>query len=155
MSEAPNADQWAAILAKYQDPFAAAEEIGGRYEPPVGDYHCVVKSVRTGITKKNDPYWAIDATLLDGTDEAGQSLEGRDFQIGFFTLNNDVSQGIFKGLARVLSGSSVGDIGVADEIIKASPGKTLKVNVALSKDGQYKNVYVRSLVDDVGDPPAA
>lgn len=149
---------WEALLAKEQAGYEQAEEFGSKFIPPVGTYTCIIKGVRTGVLKAvSKPYWAVMGTLLDGIDpETNESLEGKEFQIGYFTTKNEVAEGILKGFAAKLAGHSVPQLLDASRLITGSVGMVLKVEAVTSKDGLYTNIRVKEVIQtEAAEAPSA
>jgi len=139
------AQQWAALLQKHQDPYAAAEEFSD-WMPPLGEYTCVIESVRTGAAKEGHAYWALKGKLLDGMDPVtGESLVDRTFDMGYFSTK---VPGMLKTLASALNGgvSIGGDLVVADGVLQGSVGKFCRIEIVLSKNGVYTNCKVKEVI---------
>lgn len=144
-------EAWQKLLAQYQDPYAAAEEFSNEM-PPVGTYTAKLTSLRRGVTKKDAaPYWSLNGELLDGVDN-GKPLKGMRFQVGFYSFK---VPGLMKGAVRVLNGAPTDDLGVADQVFEQSVGKFVRVEIVLSRDGAYKNCFIREVLQAVEQPAEA
>lgn len=137
---------YAAIVAKYSDPYANAEEFSD-WVPPVGEYTAIVDAVRSGALKDGGhPYWSVNAKLADGVDENGESAEGKKFQLAFLSLSPG-REGLFKSFVKSINGGqSEDDLGAAIQLVNGLAGTVVRVAVKLDKTGKYKNAYIQEVL---------
>lgn len=128
----PSPEQFQQLLEAHNEAYKNAEEFGS-WTPPAGTgYTAIVTECRTGITKNGAPYYALDAEMLDGNDEDGNSLEGNKTTVAFHQVNDKGLSGL-KTSARILNGAPVNDLVVADTVLRGATGKVVRFDVTPGK----------------------
>lgn len=153
MADQTDTMAWGNLLDRYQQSYQEAPEFDN-WKPPASEspYQGLVIAVRSGVAQHKDaqgnttgdtyPYWSPRIQLLSGVDENGNSLEGQECALGFFSCRDAHSEGQLKTLARKLTGSAVADLRAVDSALRSAVGTaivTFKVTQG-KKGGAFINV---------------
>jgi hypothetical protein len=145
---------WASLLSQHKETFEKASRTSGSgWMPPASpdgiQYHCTLSGLRKGKTKDGIPYWGLSGTLMDGQDpETGESLEGKEFDIQFFSLASEQKAGFLKDWASALYGdTTVNDIEVADTVLTQAVESNTVVAVTVKQKGEWVNVYLDEVIE--------
>lgn len=143
------------LLAEHQEAFKDSE-VFSNWMPPDGDYIVSIskfdagQKVKDGV--KNAWYKLMGRIEIEPTADPLsmiQKLKEKEFLINFYRSS---AYGIMKGDARLLSeNDSLDDLKEAYEVLEASVGTIIRVEVITSFSNKYKkdftNCYIRGLVD--------
>ena len=135
------------VLDEMEDDFDETEAYG-KWMPPVARYTVAFTTPRTGtfvskVTKKETPYVAISGAIQAGP------FEGREFQVGYFSLDHPVKKSIAKGAANTIAGRDTTSWKDAIAVLSNCTGRLAEVAVTeTEKDGRkFTNARIVTMLD--------
>jgi hypothetical protein len=127
------ADNWNSTLAALQQAYQESEAFS-KWAPPAGEFDCFISNIKKGMAKKStptdpQPYWIVQAEIMNGMDEEGNDLTGKTFDYAIFMRN---SFGKMKEFASRIAGCTISNISEADNIISGAQGN-ISLRILVSK----------------------
>ena len=143
------------LLAEHQGDFKDSE-VYSNWMPPDGGYIVSLTKFDYGEKAKDGvrtAWYKLSGRIEDVQDE---KLNGKEFLVNFYRSS---AYGILKGDARIISGDSLLDnLKEAVEILEASAGTILRVEVKTAFSDKYKkdftNCYIREVINTTTEASA-
>ncbi len=143
------------LLAEHNQDFKDSE-VFSNWMPDDGGY--IVSLIKFDYGQKvkdgaKTAWYKLTGRIEDVQDE---KLNGKEFLVNFYRSS---AYGILKGDARIVSGNPhLDDLKEAVEILEASPGTVVRVDVITSFSDRYKkdftNCYIREVINTTTEASA-
>jgi hypothetical protein len=135
------------VLDEMEDDFDDIEAFGN-WMPPDGRYTVAFTKPRPGTftskqTKKDAAYVAVSGAIQGG------DLDGKEFQVGYFTLDMPVKKSIAKGAANTIAGRQTSSWKDVLAVLNSCMGRIAEVKVTTTeKDGRtFRNARIVQMAD--------